>query len=152
MSPWRVVTREHQGARQLADRHYTRRPKQRGKRVFAAPGGVLVLLAESFWGRAAWVTRRSDFDKHQWPGAWCCTLFRNEGPWLSSRLIEQAVSRTHAAWGRAPHGWVTFVDPSKVKSTNPGFCFLQAGWKRIGWTPGGHGRKSLLVLGLGVAA
>lgn len=28
----------------------------------------------------------------------------------------------------------TYVNPKKVKSTNPGYCFMAAGWKKCGMT------------------
>lgn len=31
----------------------------------------------------------------------------------------------------------TKVRPSAVRSTNPGYCFLAAGWRRAGKTQGG---------------
>lgn len=35
----------------------------------------------------------------------------------------------------------TYVNPEKVRSSNPGFCFLVAGWQRCGRT-----RSGLLIL------
>jgi hypothetical protein len=32
---------------------------------------------------------------------------------------------------------ITFVDTRKIRSTNPGYCYLQAGFKRVGHTVGG---------------
>ena len=150
MSPWVQVGRAHPEVAQLADRHYTRRPSSRGNAQFAPPGRVVILLARSLFGSAAWVSRASRHDKHAWPGAWTCTLFRNESRcWLSSDLVRAAVAATEARWGRPPVGWLTFVQPQRVQSRNPGFCFLKAGWRRLGMTAGGHGRPRLLVLGLG---
>ena len=40
----------------------------------------------------------------------------------------------------------TYVAPSRIRSSNPGYCFLKAGWLRSGMTKGGHGRDPLLVL------
>ncbi len=42
----------------------------------------------------------------------------------------------------ADHCWpgerhYTKVDPAAVRSTNPGFCFIAAGWKRCGTTKNG---------------
>ena len=63
------------------------------------------------------------------------TVFRNEGPLLSSDLIREACG---IAWERWPgERLFTHVNPSKVQSTNPGYCFLRAGWRRCGKTKGG---------------
>ncbi len=31
----------------------------------------------------------------------------------------------------------TFVNPDKIRSINPGCCFIKAGWHREGMTKGG---------------
>jgi hypothetical protein len=64
-----------------------------------------------------------------------CALFRNEGPHTSSDLIRQADAIADFAWPGERH--YTYVNPSAVRSTNPGFCFLRAGWRRCGTTVGG---------------
>tara|TARA_R110002110_G_scaffold51805_13_gene151542 strand:- start:569 stop:853 length:285 start_codon:yes stop_codon:yes gene_type:complete len=62
-------------------------------------------------------------------------MFRNEGPELSSELIQQAVAATRHEWGNPPEkGMVTFVKASAVRSTNPGYCFKRAGFRRVGKT------------------
>lgn len=64
-----------------------------------------------------------------------CSLFRNVGAGLSSELIREAVAATRAQWPDVPAlGMVTFVDASKVRSTNPGACFQRAGFRRVGYT------------------
>lgn len=62
--------------------------------------------------------------------AWRCSIFRNEGAALSSELIVAAMQLTARLWAplRPVDGWVTWVDTRKVVSTNPGYCFKQAGW------------------------
>lgn len=57
-----------------------------------------------------------------------CGLFRNESAHRSSDLIRAAVALTDAAWGPSEHGWLTYVDRSKIASQNPGYCFKAAGW------------------------
>ena len=58
-----------------------------------------------------------------------CAVFRNEGPILSSTLILEA---EQLAWGRWPgERLYTYVDARKIRSTNPGYCFLMAGWRRM---------------------
>ena len=66
-------------------------------------------------------------------------MFRNEGMNLSSDLILEAEDWAAQKWpGEA---MMTMVDPAKVRSTNPGYCFLMAGWYRAGYTA-----KGLLIL------
>lgn len=78
----------------------------------------------------------AEYVRHAWPGAWICTLFRNESDTLSSELIRQAVAATVAAWGPPPAiGMVTFVDETKVRrKRDPGRCFLRAGFEVVGRT------------------
>jgi len=47
------------------------------------------------------------------------------------RLVEWAWKK----W--PPQRLYTTVNPRKIKSTNPGFCFLCAGWRRCGFTESG---------------
>jgi hypothetical protein len=62
-------------------------------------------------------------------------LFRNESPCLSSSLILEATARTYAEWR---HRYAelplerlrTEVDIQKIQSSNPGYCYLMAGWER----------------------
>lgn len=68
-----------------------------------------------------------------------CAVFRNEGQIRSSDLIRQADAVADLAWPGERH--YTYVNAEKVKSSNAGFCFIKAGWKRCGQTKGG-----LLVL------
>jgi hypothetical protein len=63
-----------------------------------------------------------------------CTVFRNEGGLLSSALILEA---EQIAWGRWPgERLYTYVDGAAVGSSNPGYCFLRAGWSRLKETTG----------------
>lgn len=131
--------------RALADRHYSR--KTPGATQFAPPGRNLTL--RTLAADAAWVTSwpLPEYVDHDWGDCWTCTLFRNEGSTLSSRLVGEAVAATAARFGNPPPGgFLTFVDSSKVASRNPGYCFLKAGFRRVGVT-----KKGLLVLKLAPA-
>ena len=69
----------------------------------------------------------------------CCTIFRNEGSYLSSELIREAVELAHKRWpGKR---LFTYINEKKIRSPNPGYCFLRAGWEKIGKTKG-----NLLIL------
>ncbi len=123
---WQVRSRSDPAARALADRHYSRKTK--GAPWIGPPGRVLVLVTPC--ERAVWLTH--------WPraelaldglDAWRCSIFRNEGAGLSSELIEAAMALTVERWSDRPaDGWLTWIDVTKVRSTNPGYCFKQAGW------------------------
>jgi len=124
---WQVRGRSDPAARALADRHYSR--KTPGAPWVGPPGRVLVLVTPC--EQAVWLTH--------WPrpdlaldglDAWRCSLFRNEAAELqSSTLIRAAMTLTGHIWQQRPaDGWVTWVEPGKVASPNPGYCFKQAGW------------------------
>lgn len=130
---WLLSWRADPVVAQLADRHYSR--QKIGSKQFAPPGRCVVLRTEE--GEAAWITSwpYAEFVKHEWAGAWVCSFFRNEGPELSSSLIESAVAATRAIWLPPPLGIVTMVDRRKVRSKrDPGYCFLMAGWAPVGRT------------------
>jgi hypothetical protein len=122
----------------LYRRHYSARKNPRPKiRQFVGPGQKLVLLG--FFCPALFVWRRFLDDSGQ-VGV-NCAVFRNESQHRSSDMIREAVLWAHDRWpGQRLY---TFVDPLEVRSTNPGYCFLMAGWRRCGTTKGG-----LLVLEL----
>jgi len=124
---WMVTHKGDRSCRLLADRHYSRQTV--GHPMFTRPGRNLVLRTAD--GMATWVT---------WYGirddglqAFECTIFRNETSILSSELIKDAVTATKAEWGKFPKdGMITYVAADKIRSTNAGYCFKRAGWKRIG--------------------
>lgn len=66
---------------------------------------------------------------------WRNMLFRNLGAGLSSALIESALEVTYREWARR-YGALpeerlrTEIGVREVRSTNPGFCYLMAGWER----------------------
>jgi hypothetical protein len=80
----------------LADRHYNR--QSHGLRSSSRRAGAFVLLTAD--RSALWVTfwPLAEYVRHAWPGAWVCSLFRNEraDPHLSSDLITAAVAHTRA--------------------------------------------------------
>jgi len=125
---------------ELAARHYSarrvrarlRRGPVRGRGLqVAGPGEKLVLRSAA--GDAAFVWVRSQFGLY--PGDVLCSLFRNEGPRLSSALIDEACLLAWDRWPGLPL-W-TMVAPRRVRSSNPGFCFQVAGFVRVGVTARG---------------
>lgn len=143
---WRLSHRFDRRALPLADRHYNR--QKIGSPQFVPPGRCVVLLNEN--EDALWVTSwpLAEFVKHEWPGAWICSCFRNEGAELGSGLIREAVAVTRWIYRSTPHlGMVTFVDPRIVPGfivrtkDGPemrwGYSYWKAGFKFCGWTKGG---------------
>ena len=89
---WVLSNRADPAAVLLADRHYNR--QKPGTSQFVPPGRCVVLLSDD--ARAVWVTSWpfAEYVKHAWAGAWVNSLFRNEGDYLSSDLITQAIAAT----------------------------------------------------------
>lgn len=129
-SPWLVVRDGDDTARGLFHRHYSYRPYADGRSpaLFVGPGEKLVLLTAC--ARAMFVWRRFVCGGGQ-EGV-NCAVFRNEGAGLSSELIRAADDLAEERWPGERH--YTFVNPRRVRSTNPGYCFIKAGWKRCGIT------------------
>lgn len=138
---WEMSHRADPRAAALADRHYSR--QNVGAEQFMPPGSCLVLWAETPTGCAVWGTSApfAEFVKHEWAGAWMCSIFRNEGAGVASDMITEAVAATLAYYGPAPAlGMVTFVDETKVRPTmvrgKPvyGWSFRKAGFVEVGRT------------------
>lgn len=130
---WCLAHRFDAEATALADRHYSR--QKIGTPQFVPPGRCIVLVTTC--ARAVWVTSWpfEEFTRHEWAGAWVCSIFRNEGAGLSSELVRDAVSITRNFWSPPSTGIVTFVDRKKVRpKADPGYCFMRAGFSRVGIT------------------
>lgn len=134
---WRRVNRCDARARALADRHYSRQTP--GALDFMANGRTLVLLTDD--ARAVWgCIEMLGFDGTR---MWRCSIFRNEGPTLSSELVREATARTYDYWRRHYGGLPsvplrTEVDPEKTRrKRDPGRCYLRAGWRVVGETGSG---------------
>lgn len=113
----KYVARHHPNGRAIAH------PNQRR---FVGSGEHVVLLTLTCDAVFSWRLQRF---RHDQETGIECTLFRNEGPVLSSDLIREADA---IAWQRWPgERLFTFVDPAEIRSSNPGFCFLMAGWTRL---------------------
>lgn len=140
---WRQVTKSDPRACALADRHYSRR--KIGSPQFMPPGQTIVLLTDD--GNAVWGWWRPHPDSGiaamNGRDGWTCTIFRNESDRLSSELVIDAEKALLAlATDVGPDGMLTYVYDAKVRSSNPGFCFKQAGWQAIGRSK--DDRKTLL--------
>lgn len=118
----------------ISRRHYsTRRYRTPRQRLFVGPGHKLVLLGAD--GRSLFVWRAFKDDAVPAQTGYNCALFRNEGPVLSSILIEEAVAIVFERWG--VNRCYTLVNPGRIRSSNPGYCFQRAGWLKCGLTKTG---------------
>lgn len=96
----------------------------RARRI-VGPGERLVLLLAP-WCNALFVWHK--FEDPSGQIGVNCSVFRNESGILSSQLILEA---EEIAWQKWPgERLYTYVGPG-IKSTNPGYCFLMAGWHRL---------------------
>lgn len=121
--------------RDIFDGHYSRRHYADGRKpaLFVGPGEKMVLRTPD--ARALFVWRKFIDNASPRQTGVNCAVFRNEGAGLSSELIRAAMS---LAWNRWPmERLYTYVCPKRIRSSNPGFCFLCAGWTRAGETTGG---------------
>ena len=134
---WWITKDGDRDCLELYERHYSayRYKDGRVRVLFVGPGEKFVLRTEH--GDACFVWRRFKDDSGQ--TGINCAVFRNESPHKSSELIRQADAIADAVWPCRRH--YTFVNAARVRSTNPGYCFLAAGWQRCGMTKSG-----LLVL------
>jgi hypothetical protein len=123
----------------LFNRHYSARKHAEDTRVdFVGPAAdCLVLLSTE--ADALFVWRKTNFRKDMQTGIECA-VFRNEGDRRSSDLIRDAVSIAMERWPDE-HRFFTFVNPRKIKSANPGYCFKRADWHQCGTST-----KGLIIL------
>lgn len=140
---WTRVKKADRRAVALADRHYSRRKV--GSPQFMPPGQTIVLLDDA--ATAVWGWWRPDpssgIQAMNGLDGWTCTIFRNEGRWLSSCLVLDAeIGLIWQAPDIGPDGMLTYVWDKKVASSNPGYCFKVAGWEAIGRSK--DGKKTLL--------
>jgi hypothetical protein len=129
---WYSSYRADPRAAALYRRHYSAEKNARAGKVvtnFMGPGETLVLLTTTCDALFAW-QRNVGAPRLDGQEGVCCTVFRNEGPVLSSDLIREADEIAWRRWPGLRH--FSYVWDSKVKSTNPGYCFLMAGWRKCG--------------------
>lgn len=127
-SPSLVVTHQYDAeCAQLADRHYSR--KTVGSRLFMPSGRKLIIRDCAGLVVFGWLWCEDGYRLDEQTG-YNCTIFRNESARLSSEVILECEEMAFSHWGRARV--YTYVNPSKVRSPNPGYCFKKAGWKYVG--------------------
>jgi hypothetical protein len=124
--------------------HYSRRTP--GSRTFTGVGQEIVLVLND--GSAVWAVVRQRTPSAIGTGGsrgrkgtadpkpqyvWRNNMFRNLGSTLSSDLVWSATLRTYAEWferyGELPTEILrTEIAIDKVRSTNPGCCYMKAGY------------------------
>ena len=66
---------------------------------------------------------------------WCDFVFN---AWVGCQKVGPPCDNCYAEGWAKRSGQVQWgVDPKAVRSTNPGYCFMAAGWRRCGVTKGG---------------
>jgi hypothetical protein len=136
--PWTEIRDGNASARALFDRHYSRRIYRDGRQPakFIGPGQYMALMTPEADAILVW---RKFISKDEQQGI-NCAIFRNESPRLSSELLKDGML---LAWARWPgERLYTYVNAARVRSTNPGYCFLRAGWRKCGTTK----KRRLIIL------
>jgi hypothetical protein len=112
---------------ELYEKHYSCYQYQDGRerKLFTGPGEKVVLRTKA--ADAMFVWRR--FIDGSGECGINCAVFRNQSSHMSSELIQQADKIADSIWSCCRH--YTYVSAAKIRSTNPGFCFIKAGWKRL---------------------
>jgi hypothetical protein len=127
---WIDVKDGDPSGRSLFRRHYSYKPYRDGRdpALFVGPGEKMVLLTPDAKGLFVW---RKFISGNAQQGI-NCAVFRNEAAGLASDLIREA---DRLAWERWPgERHYTYVNPKRVRSRNPGYCFMKAGWRKCGVT------------------
>jgi hypothetical protein len=136
---WHGVKDGNPIALELYGRHYSARQYRDGRKrkLLCGPGEKMVLLTSNNDALFVWkkfIDRSGQQEVN-------CAVFRSEGHILSSILITEAVELSRRRW--PGERLYTYVNPKKIKSSNPGYCFKKAGFKKCGIT-----KNSLLILEL----
>jgi len=140
-SPWVPIKDGDLHACEMYERHYSsakslRLRRERGTTLFGGPGYKMVLATPCRRALFLWRKFRSDDGQE----GINCAIFRNEGAGLSSELIAAADALADERWPGERH--YTYVNPREVASSNPGYCFIRAGWRRCGITK----HRKLIIL------
>ena len=127
---WIPVLDGNESARHLFDRHYSRYRYADGRKpkLFVGPGEKMVLSTPCAMALFIW----RKFISGDGQEGVNCAVFRNETDMRSSDLIMEADALADARWPGERH--YTYADAGKIRSTNPGYCFQRAGWRKCGIT------------------
>jgi hypothetical protein len=132
MSNWILAQDGEPELKVLYDRHYSSRHYKDGRKPkkFCGPGEIIVLTLPDRTALFVWRKFKDDSGQR----GINCAIFRNESEIKSSDLIREACAIAHKCW--PGERLYTYVRAAAVKSRNPGFCFICAGWKHCGRTKG----------------
>lgn len=125
-APLIAVKRCDLESRLLADRHYSRQTV--GAREFMGNGRTLVLRDTAGTVVLGWLYPRAAM--HVIDALWC-SIFRNESDRRSSEFILEAERMAVEKWPDIPR-FATYIDPRKIASCNPGYCFKVVGYRHVG--------------------
>jgi len=114
----------------LADRHYSR--QKIGSYQFLPPGRTLVIRDNAGLVVFGWLHQQYRDDNEE---GYNCAIFRNESARRSSDVILECEALVVSRWGKGRA--FTYINPAKIRSTNPGYCFKQAGWRFVRQNPDG---------------
>lgn len=136
---WRESRDGNPAGLALYRRHYSRYVYRDGRdpALFVGPGEKTVLLSHDDDALFVW---RKFIDASGQRGI-NCAVFRNESPHLASDMILDAETWADARW--PGERLYTYVNPGRIASPNPGYCFKRAGWRTCGTT---RGRRPLTIL------
>ena len=137
---WQPIRDADPEARAIFQRHYSYRKYTDGRdpAKFIGPGEYMALVTPHYDALFVW---RKFINMRPQDHGVNCAIFRNESEHRSSDMIREAVA---LAWDRWPSERLyTYVNPRKIESPNPGYCFKCAGWSECGKTS-----KGLVVLEL----
>lgn len=114
----------------IFQRHYSKYHYKDGRKpkLFVGPGQKIVLISHD--GMALFVWRK--FISNDGQQGVNCAVFRNESTMKSSEMILEAEAIATRRW--PGERFFTYVNPRRIKSKNPGYCFKLAGWNFIGIT------------------
>lgn len=119
--------RRHYSCYQYADQRRSQ-GGYRNRNLVLGPGEKMALLTPDWTAAFGW---RKFIDKSGQTGI-NCAFFRNESSQLSSYLILEAEK---LAWQRWPNERLyTYVNATAIQSSNPGYCYQMAGWRKCGFT------------------
>jgi len=123
----------------LFNRHYSKYHYKDGRvcSLFVGPGEKTVLLTKDNKALFVW---RKFIDKSGQYGV-NCSIFRNEKSIFgqNSQLILEAEQIAKLRW--PGQRFYTYINPNKIMSKNPGYCFKMAGWVLCGLTK----KRKLLI-------
>jgi len=121
------------GVLPIHGRHYSKRHYRDGRtpHKIVGPGEYIMLILPDYSALFVW----RKFISGDGQDGVNCAVFRNESGLRSSDLILDAEQWARHKWPR--ERFYTYINPQKIQSVNPGYCFLCAGWSRCGQSKGG---------------